>query len=213
MNINFEELKRQALKELLKLKKYNSIMETVKKLKKGIKIDDAEKAEFRKNYITYYDMFYKSEKWQQEFFIYFEKCLKDDNIKISKVLEKLAKLDEEYDVNHKPKVEFSFASKLIATINPDMPIWDSNVAQKLGEEISQETKGILIKVGSKYMIDGYDLTTKINNAIRLYETLIKVEKEITKKYKREIEKFKEYFIDEYDLSDEKILDFYLWKLK
>ncbi len=81
--------------------------------------------EFRKLYNGFYRVRQKSPDWYDLYYrLMEEQRSKQRNIK--EVLMELRKV--------KASIEVSFASKLIATINPDMPIWDQYVLRNLGFE-------------------------------------------------------------------------------
>ncbi len=60
------------------------------------------------------------------FYYYLEKN-KTKNIKYEEVLK--------YFYDNFGKIEKSFSSKLLATINPNMPVWDSIIISKLGIKV------------------------------------------------------------------------------
>lgn len=92
-------------------------------------------------------------------------------------------------------IECSFSSKMLATINPDMPIWDSKVLKAL-----------------QLRLKGKDPETRISNAVVLYESIChwyevflqtKTGKDMIQRFDREFPKFK-------DMPVTKKVDFILW---
>lgn len=79
--------------------------------------------DFKKEFNGYYRIRQKSKQWYECYY----KLLKEQNEKkrsFREVLEILYKIEK--------KVEASYASKMIASVNPDKAIWDSNVLKNLG---------------------------------------------------------------------------------
>jgi hypothetical protein len=96
------------------------------------------------------------------------------------------------------RVEASFASKLIHTLNNDMPIWDKFVLQNL-------EKKILACNGEK----------KIEYSIRIYEEIIAWYKEAfqTSEIKQKLLDFNQVFPEYVCFSQTKKLDFLLWQMR
>ena len=179
---DFEEFKKKAIIDGIGLDKYLFIMN---KLDKCLVDEDDE---FQKCFDTFYRV-RRDKKWRNTFYSYFQKA---------KERRKELYFDEIIDYMYykiKPhSVEASFCSKMLATLNPNMPIIDHFILKRLDLEIK----------GNK--------EEKLRDAKRVYKEIIKKEKELLedKKYKKMIKDFKLYF-NEYDLSDIKILDFILWR--
>lgn len=80
--------------------------------------------------------FYRVRRNQYFCDVYFDllKKYKDNkDVDFREVLEKL------YAVSN--RIEASFTSKLLATINPDMPVWDSEVLKHIGSELEVAESG------------------------------------------------------------------------
>jgi len=95
-------------------------------------------------------------------------------------------------------IQFSFATKLLHTIDNDKPIFDSGVA-------------ILTNIKPK----GSDRNTKIRSCIEIYYSLEKLYEELKEddKIKKLISKFRSKFkVDDEKISDTKVLDFIMWSL-
>lgn len=198
MKFTLETLEDLAVRKLLKLDKYAYIMNNINKCKditKDKKLQD-----------TFNDFYAingakKSKAWKENYYKCFQEMLEkkrnNQEIKFIDILKKISMDD---------KVEFSFASKMFATLNPNMPIWDKNVKNNLKEELAFDEK---IKVNKE---------DRINNANLIYERLIEVENNIINKEKETIivpfRKRYKNLIDSLfincELTDMKVLDFFLW---
>lgn len=101
-----------------------------------------------------------------------------------------------YIYNETGFIEASFASKLLATINPNMPIWDKNVL-------------------NYFKIKFYDkkTTNKIDLSIKVYDDLCIEYKKMLEDQQvlDEIKRLKG-LIENYSITNTKILDFIIWTL-
>jgi len=95
-------------------------------------------------------------------------------------------------------VEASFSSKLIATINPDLPIWDSFVLKNLKNQLGSKIKG----------------KDKIQQSIIKYDNLKKWYEDnlATDQYRNLITIFDQRFPDS-GISDLKKVDLILWQIR
>ena len=120
----------------------------------------------------------------------------------------------------------SFATKLFATLNPNMPVWDKHVIQSLAPLLGDESKSIKSK--------------SVDDIINVYKEIYSIERKMLKdeEISNEIDKFKDFFkeakdelknekfkkeitddrycylvdkICDDDITQTKILDFFLWK--
>jgi len=110
----------------------------------------------------------------------------------------LSKLYEIPTLKGENTIQFSFATKLLHTIDNDKPIFDSGVA-------------ILTNIKPK----GSDRNTKIRSCIEIYDSLEKLYEELKEddKIKKLISKFRSKFkVDDEKISDTKVLDFIMWSL-
>lgn len=181
MLYDFEEFKKKSIVEGIGLDKY---LYLVNRLHECVVSEDQE-------YQTCFNTFYRvrrDKKWRNAFYSYFQKAKERKDIEFDEII------DYMYCNPKIHNVEASFCSKMLATINPKMPIIDQFILKELGLEIK----------GSK--------TEKLENAKRVYKEIIIKEKELLNKedIKQLIKSFKLYF-KEYDISDIKILDFILWR--
>lgn len=163
--------------------------------------------------------------------VYFE-YLENSNNSNTSFNDILEFLNSKY--NH--RIDTSFSSKLLATIDPKMPVWDRNVSQSLdkiynGKEIFKLDD---YRYKRNNTIKGNSPEKKMENAINLYENLQEIQKDMLNQEEviSEIDNFRNYYkehlkkilcIDEkysyvknyvknFDFTNEKILDLFLWKL-
>lgn len=91
-------------------------------------------------------------------------------------------------------VEASFSSKMLATIHPNMPIWDQYVLKRLNLTLEGTTK-----------------EKKLENAIVIYNQIVTWYETALREEKLNllVQKFRE-IVKSYELSDVKVLDFIMW---
>ena len=163
----------------------------------------AEDTDYQKNFTNYYRV-RRDGVWLQEFYRFFEKNKNNKEITFEEIIRHLSDIEHavaETDKNTTGKaktVEASFASKMLATINPNHPVWDSQVLRCLGIKID----------------DTLDYDTKIKRCIKIYQ---QIEEEIAEfiesaEGKQCIDLFDETFPSCRDFSSYKKVDFYLWNL-
>lgn len=149
--------------------------------------------DFRKMYNGFYKVIYKNEDWYNNYF-----SLMEEQLTEKRSFKELLK--EMYEVGG--KVEASFVSKLMATVDVDLPLWDSYIIKHLGYESKWGRSSDL------------ETSERIKVADEIYE-LIKA------RYKSFLEsddgklwvaKFDE-FLPEYKdkISNTKKIDFMLWR--
>ncbi|MEG2655504.1 MAG: hypothetical protein RSA29_07390 [Clostridium sp.] len=97
------------------------------------------------------------------------------------------------------RVEASFSSKLVATINPNLPILDSMVLGNIG-----------ISMPGAYKDDDY----RIEEIIKIYYIVVEWYEEVLKsnKAKDMIKMFDEKYPDS-NISEIKKIDFILWQIR
>jgi hypothetical protein len=176
------------------------INEALPKVKKGLdqylwiqselmKKDVSKDVEFQKKFNYFYKITpHRNKEWQKEFYSLLQKS-KKDTVTFESILSKLFKKTG--------KVESSFASKLVATIDPKMPVIDSIVLKNL-------------KLKLPYSYD----KERESKIIKIYQTLIK---EFSLFLKTESGKYLvEQFTKEYPtskISKTKMLDLILWQTR
>ena len=109
----------ESLETAFGLKAYSTIMQFTKNR------PFVATPEFRKTFNGYYKLRQRSAKWYDKYYSLFESqfcadCSFEDLLR------------EMHTVNG--SLEVSFISKLIATVNPQMPIWDQYVVRNIGLE-------------------------------------------------------------------------------
>lgn len=88
----------------------------------NIDLSDAVKSEgFRNKYADYYGMARRGKNFCCEYFKIMERLKGEINLDFETVFDRV------YEIAHTDEV--SFSSKMLHTINPDLPIWDSIVAE------------------------------------------------------------------------------------
>ena len=201
-NMNFEELKKEALMEYFELNKYKEIM-------KNYKTSEVNSDDFQTLFNGFYNV-RRNEDWRDNYYKYFQSIKNKKDIEFNDIIEHF------YEEN---LIEPSFSSKLLSTINPKKPIWDNYVIYALIDKID-ENRDLLTCKNHRYYVKGTG-KNRIDNAIKVYEKIEKETKDLLKEnyVRTEIKKFKTYFDDYltsyknecgYEFEDMKILDIFLW---
>jgi len=128
---------------------------------------------------------------------YFELLSKSQNkTKLRDILEKLYQIPKNHGGG---KVQFSFATKLLHTIDNDRPIYDSRVAHQL-------------KLCNMYNLRGKE--AKIEWCETTYKELIQWHKVLLRdrRVKKKIKELRKKFSEAKDISKAKALDFILWSM-
>ena len=177
MDYSFKKFQKDAISRLLSFEKYEYIINNLNSC--NVSSDQ----NFQKNFTAFY-VVRRNEEWRKEFYSYFEKAKKNKYITFGEILKELKKRTGFF--------EASFSSKLLSTINPDMPIWDQFVLKELKVKINKHGD-------------------RTENIIKAYEEIIHKEKELLKRndVKESIKQFRKLF-PEYSFSDIKILDYIIW---
>ncbi len=158
-------------------------------------VSEIHKKDISKNldYQRTYNAFYvvrRDAKWRKIYFDYFEKHKNNKKLSFEDVIQYL----------HKKTgfVEPSFSSKLLSTINPDMPIWDVYVLKNLG-----------LKTKTGRALD------KLEQAVRLYREIYYYYRRIKdSKWGKESVLVFNKALPEYSwLSNVKKIDFFIWKIR
>ena len=158
---------------------------------------------YQRNFTNYYRV-RRDAQWLREFYTYFESQKNNEDITFEEILRYLSNVEHTVKKTAKnpmgkaKTVDASFASKMLATINTNHPIWDSQVLRFLGIKIN----------------DGLNYDDKIEECIKIYQ---EIEERVaifksTEEGKRCIEVFDKTFPSCTDFSDYKKIDFYLWNL-
>ena len=173
------------------LQQYQAIM----RLKQNI--DEKSLEEFQKKVNGFYKIIRRSHVWYDNYYSLFVSLLQDktkaETITFEKIVREL--------FSRTGRIESSFSSKMLATINPNMPILDK-----------YSLAAMEIKVPSKWRKSKIQL---LDDAISTYDCVIKwydnLEKE-TSLYKAVVDKFDEHFPNS-GITDVKKIDFVLWQMR
>lgn len=166
----------------LGMDKYAVIMNTVRNT------DVAADTTFQRTFNGFY-MVRRDSQWQSHYYALFEKA-KSASVSFEDILYRLHELTGQ--------VEASFASKMLATLNPDMPIWDQYVIKNLGVKLpSQNDPDRLRKTVEIYtsICTWYNDFLDTDNALEC------------------VSKFDEMLPDYAWVSRVKKIDFFLWSIR
>ena len=184
-----KEIVSKAVERMLGFEKYQKIMEKVRS------VDVASDNEFQTLFNGYYEV-RRNENWRQGYYRYFQAHKNDENISYENIIQYI--FDNLRTNQGKPNpVEASFSSKMLATINPKMPILDSQVLNNMG-----------------LSIEGGRAQERLNNAKHVYRKICeRYEKYIeSQDCKKAIEIFDSYFPNCLDVTPERKIDWFLWAL-
>jgi len=158
-------------------------------------IKDLSKRDISKdlNYQRVFNAFYvvrRNNKWRKIYYEYFESQKKNKILSFEMILR--------YLYEKTGQVEASFSSKLLSTVNPNMPIWDAYVLKNLG---------LKMKLGKPQ--------DKIEQAIRLYQEIHETYMRLVNSAwgKSVIAKFNEVLPNDKWISDTKKIDFFIWQMR
>lgn len=150
---------------------------------------DVSKDEPFQRRFTYFYRVRRSREWLDAFYRLFQRLRPVENLGFERVLGEVAEISD-------GRVEISFASKMLATIRTEMPIWDKYVRINLDlPEIPPATS----QGREKAAVAAYAELVEKANALLAREDV-----------KREIRVFDEAFPAYASFSDMKKLDFLLW---
>lgn len=156
--------------------------------------------DYQKNFTSYYRV-RRDEEWLKNFYSFMEQNKDNKDITFEEILRYLSSVPHKVNkkVSESQKgttIEVSFSSKMLATIDPSYPIWDSQVVKALG-----------------YKVDGSGVN-KIELYIEAYRRLTEEIKSFieTKEGMECIRLFDEIFPNHTHLSGFKKIDFYLWNI-
>lgn len=179
MTVDASKLFESVIEKRLNMTYYAEIMKTLRLVNVSTDRD------FQNAFVYFYRV-RRSQEWRDIYFNHFE-AIKESCASFQEVLT--------YLYEKTGNVEPSFTSKLLATLNPDLPIWDSIVLYHLGLELNGRNK-----------------TEKLQNAIVLYEKLLKWYQDFlsTDEARKNIDLFNMVLPHYQWLSDTKKIDFLLW---
>ncbi len=168
------------------LEQYKEIM-TLFKCSNNIYKDEV----FQKKYKTFYKLnaARRGDDFYNSYFKILKKAKNEGGIEIKYVLERLHHVEN--------KKELSFASKLLATVNPKLPIWDKNVRFRINEIGDIKLKNTYSSIE--------DCVKAYNSLITWYDNFMK-----TSDAKQMIFEFDAHFPNQKITSIKKI-DFIFWQ--
>ena len=169
-------------------------MEKLKKRKKDVlryieimrMADKPDNNDFQKKYNGFYRV-RRNEAWRKEYFRLMYDFRKRDNVTFGEILLRL--------FQGTGQIEASFASKMLATFDDNMPIWDSNVLKMLNMKLTGNTPEL-----------------KISNAVVLYDKICRWYSIFlqTNTADNMIQRFDQVFPEFKNISSTKKIDFILW---
>ena len=162
--------------------KYKQIMETVRKTNVSTDLD------FQRAFNAFYRVRRNAE-WRKTYYDLFETS-KNSTPSFESIIRTM------YEATG--NIEASFSSKMLATINPEMPIWDRYVVQNLCLEMRGKTKEDQLKCA----VGLYDqMTSWYNDFLQ------------TENGRECIAQFERTLPGYVWMSDVKKIDFYLWSIR
>lgn len=164
------------------LEKYLNIMDIVNK------VDVSKDESFQRAFNGFYRIRQRNSDFYEKYYLFMESN-KNKDISFEKTLL--------YFYNELGRIEASFSSKLVATINPNLPIWDSMVLKNLN--LTQPH---------------YYSKNRIQEIINLYDKIHQWYKTfvLTDEGKNIISVFDENYPNTH-ISDVKKIDFVLWQIR
>lgn len=158
------------------IEKYNWIMKRVQE------VDVSADADFQRFFNGFYRIRQRPASFYKAYYAFMEQHKHDPALTFEDVLTHL--------YGETGTMQASFSSKLLATVNPDMPLWDKYVLQSLG-----------LRPPYSYEKD------RLSKIVRLYQHIIQWYR--TDEAVEKLHFFNEQFPDA-ELSDVKKVDFILW---
>lgn len=176
-NVNLDEAMEKLKRRGKDVGRYYEIM---------LMADTPEKREFQRKYDAFYRV-RRNEMWRTEYFRLMRYFMNRAEPSFGEILLRLQQSTGQ--------IEASFASKMLATINADMPIWDKNVLVSL-----------------KLRLTGKTLELKMSNAVVLYDKICQWYKTFlqTDHAEEMIRRFDQEFPAYRSFSATKKIDFVLW---
>lgn len=150
--------------------------------------DLSEDTLFQKRF-TYFYRLRRARTWLDNYYRTFEEMKHKPDIDFPRILSAISEFSD-------GRIEISFASKMLATINPDMPIWDRFVRDNL-----ELAKLPLINNSHRF-----------EQSVRAYEELTEKMNYLlsTQRVKNELDEFDTLFPSYADFTPMKKLDYLIW---
>lgn len=164
------------------VKKYTLLMEQF------ININVSTDVEFQRLYNGFYRMRQRKPEYYQAYYTYME-ARKGKSVTFDEIVRHL------YDAFG--RIEASFSSKMLATLNPDQPVWDSIVLQSLG-----------LKKPAQNAHDRLEQTIRLYEQLEAwYGTFLK-----TEEAKKMLEMFRSRYPNA-QITEVKKIDLILWRMR
>jgi len=166
----------------------DSIAQYIELMRMFPRVNVATDADFQRKYNGYYRVRQRNKEWYQTYYGFME-TQKGHKVTFPDTLR--------YFKKHLQRYEPSFSSKLVATHDPNMPIWDTHVLKMLK-----------LKAPDYLSSKKYDRAGAIYREIqKWYSTFID-----SQTGHSIIRKFEELITEHNDITNIKKIDFVLWKL-
>jgi hypothetical protein len=176
------------------------IIQAIEKAKRGIAqyieimemvaiVDVSKSPEFQKKYNAFYRVRQRSTEWYKCYYFFMQKS-KNDPPSFNQVIDQLNVSLGRY--------EPSFSSKLVATLNPEKPIWDAHVINYTGHKAPLYTAG-----------------NKIEAAKTVYASIERWYEKFVNSPDGEfcIQVFDDIVCEHEKITDLKKIDFILWQIR
>ncbi len=179
-----------AIEKAIGFEDYKTIISLVNK------VNVSESADFQTAFDGYYRV-RRKDTWRNAFYTYFESVKGNKDISFDEIIDYIYNNLKTVQGNPNP-VEASFSSKLLATIDTNKPILDSQVLKNMGLSIVGETPEKRLQSAKKAYKDicdrfeNYIGTDDCNEAVKLFNS---------------------YFPGCKAFSDCKKIDWFIWALK
>ncbi len=178
--INPEQVIQRRLVSSMGLDSYGEIMNCVRKT------DVSSDLAFQRMFNGFYRV-RRNAVWRDGYYRLFELVKQSGDYEFGYILDEIFQMTG--------NVEASFASKMLATLNPQMPIWDKYVMQNLGLEApAQHDPNRMANTKARYaeIVNWYKIFLRTDNA------------------KECLKQFDQVFPEYKWVSDVKKIDFFLW---
>lgn len=149
--------------------------------------------DYQENYANYYRMSRMDENWRTAYFRYMQKQVVNSDITFEEILTQISSVPHKRDNNSRKTIDASFASKMLATLNSNYPIWDSHVAKVVGIRYQTRTVKDYVEIYNELTENIHAFLQTTNGAMC-------------------VEEFDKMFPNFTDISPVKKIDLYLWKM-
>ena len=153
---------------------------------------------YRKAFKSFY-VVRRDEKWCDMFFLILQQEKDKHEISFRSILEEVFNEAQAQKFEKTIRVESSYCSKLVATINPNLPVWDKYVLDSLG----------LKRPSDKDSMDRLDSCVKVYSDIKKWSS-DKIRKSCFEEWRR---LFDDSFPQFKHFTDIKKLDLFLWQYR